>query len=615
VAFDQTKFQAAIAERRRQRELAQQQQATPEFDEDLVPQAEDSDRSDADREIDQLVNRVDIIEAYTRWCGKMRPVIRGDQREGIMVSCPVPGHADKNPSAWINLDKGTWFCGACDRGGDKMDIAAMHFGIDDYTGSNFHRLRELIALDLGYTVQKVIGGSILVETDPEDEPDNPIPDQIAQVVALYEDEEEDEVPVPHLDWGPIVPENTFLWEYMNACRVDDVPEEFHLFHALVGLGFALGRDVTLFDSTPVYGNLFICTLGRSGTGKSKSRRHLDRLLRLALPYDRSILPSKGVLRVNAPGSAEHLIYQFQEPVMDPTDPKKPPAYYAPVRGLIDFNELSSLVARTKRMGSALQPTLMQFYDMDDVVETGSMTTGKKMAELPFASAITTTQPRSIRGLIDSSDDASGFLNRWIFVPGKEKPRFSVGGAMVDIMPAVKPLQDIQGWASSFKTTDQVQWSAEAFKVWDDFFRHTLEPTRKSATSDLLVRVDLTMKKLALLFSANRQEKILSEQSVRDAIYCWDYLRTSYGIPAAEISTEPLNNEIASALIDQIQKITARKGTPPTLSEINRNLAKRKYDIRRMEQVLETLSKMQIIKIDQNSKRGPGRPATRYEYVG
>lgn len=613
---DLSKFQKRLAERRaREEEQAATQSASQDFDEDLVPE-QVYDRSEDDLQMDTVIEGIDIIAAYRRWCGKMIPVVKGAQREGIKISCPIPGHIDSNPSAWINLDNQTWFCGGCQKGGDKYDIAAywLGFPVPGYKdGAEFHKLRERMATDFGFSITRLPGGTVeiiapLVEAEVETErPDPPSADIITLV-----DNEDEHLDMPSLDWRPVCPENTFLDLYMKATVIDDVPEEYHFFHALAGLGLTVGRDVTLFDSVPVFSNLFICTLGRSGTGKSKARKHIDRLLYNALPYDRANLPSKGVLRVNAPGSAENLIHQFMAPVADPTDPKRT-AYYAPVRGLIDFNELSSLTGRTNRQGSVMKPTLMQFYDMEDVVQTSSMTTGSKEAHEPFATCITTSQPKALRDLIGNSDDASGFLNRWLFIPGKEKKRFALGGVQIDTSACIPVLKKTQAWASTFGK-EQIEWSDEAIKTWSKFFYEVIERDRKHSDNDLLVRIDLTLKKLMLLFAINRFEKTLSEQSVLDAIWCYPYLKASYGIPEAQIGNT-VNNEISEAVIYQCKSITAKTGKGPTLRDIQRNLARRKYDKKRLLEVIDTLVKLDMVEIQTSTAGQVGRPTKRYKYVG
>lgn len=614
-----------IEQRRREREKATREQVekNPEFAADLVPDAV-YEASDADQEIDRIIGDIDPLDAYWRWIGKMKPDSRHTQNEGVVISCPIPGHNDppkggghQGYNAWINADTGLWFCGKCWEGGDVYDLAAIHMGKwnpgkeKSYKkGADFHLVREKMAKDYGYTItstpggQKIIVPPIIIPEEPEQHAEAP---KLADVVQLHEDDDE-EIEMPSFDWRPVVPEDTFLHEYMKAVCVDDAPEEYHFFHALIALGFALGRDATLFDSVPVYGNLFICTLGRSGVGKSKAKRHLDALLDQALPYDRSLVPSKGVKRVNAPGSAESLVYAFMEPVEDPSNPKRV-AYYAPVKGIVAFNELSALVARTNRTGSAMKPTLMEFYDMEQRVETSSMTTGGKIAEAPFASAITTSQPLALRGLLDQTDDASGFLNRWVFVPGKEKRRYSVGGVQVDVTPAVAPLQRVVGWASGFGR-DQIEWSDQAYAAWDKFFHDTLEPMRRKQQGHMLVRLDLTLKKLMLLFAANRHERELSEQSVADALYLFPYLKAAYGVPEAQIGNS-VNNEIAEVIMKQIDKY--KDGI--TMSKMWDNIKHRKFDRKRVLDMLTTLTKMGLIEEQAVNTGRVGRPTIRYRRAG
>lgn len=612
---DLTKFQQRLAERRAREEAEAVKKPTGTFEEDLIPEPA-YERSESDLEIDAVLDRIGIIDAYTRWCGKMVPTAANSRTEGIMISCPIPGHVDSDPSAWINTDKQVWFCGGCEQGGDKFDIAAywLGFPVPDYKeGVNFHLLRERMASDFGYTRRENHDGSSsyiapIIESDKEpDQP--PVAPPTAEIIKIYDDTDpDDEIVMPGLDWRPVVPANTFLDAYMKATVVDDVPEEYHFFHGLLALGFALGRDVSLFDSVPVYGNLFICTLGRSGTGKSKARYHLERLLERALPHDWSSSVSKGVRRVSVPGSAEALIFQFSKPVEDPTNPKII-AFYAPVRGLIDFNELSALISRTNRQGSAMKPTLMQFYDMDKRIETMSMTHGNKRADEPFASALTTTQPKALKSLLTNIDDASGFLNRWVFIPGTPKKRFSVGGVQVDMTPAVKPLEDIVGWAATFGR-EQVEWSEHALMRWDEFFQAVLEPDKIKSHSDLIVRIDLTLKKLILLFAANRKEKTVTEQSVLDAIHCYGYLKASYGIPEGQIGNT-LTNEISEAIQYQIDRINKRNGSKgATISEMNQGMRRRKYPPKLINDMVEALIKLDVIEVVTVSN-SIGRPTKRY----
>lgn len=630
---EETAFQRKLRERREAREretdlVAAQESfastprpaSTSSFDEDLIPDAP-YERSDEDQQMDAAIDSIDILDAYRRWCGKKVDEKTIKRTEGVMVSCPKPDHTDSNPSAWINRDKQTWFCGGCQEGGDKYDIAAFHFGypVPDYkNGANFHELRREMADSMGFTFTKMPGGvTVLTGTVTEPEPTtedggDESPDNVVELFEEYDDDY-DNILLPHLNWRPIVPEDTFLHEYMKATSQDDVPEEYHFWNGLLALGFALGRDVRLYDLVPVYGNLFVCTLGHTGSGKSKARYHLDRLLNMALPHDWSDPNSKGVRKVSAPGSAEVLIHNFQKPVMDPTNPKTV-AWYAAVRGMIDFNELSSLVSRANRQGNATVPTLMQFYDMEDTVATSSMTHGAKEAHEPFASALTTTQPRALKGLITQQDASSGFLNRWVFVPGKPKKRFAIGGVSIDMTPAVAPLQAILGWSSTFKADEFMMWNDEAAQMFTEFFHKRIEPDKLRSQTDLITRVDLLMKKLILLFTANRMEKVVTKESVQQALACYDYIIESYAIPAEEIGTT-MSSEVSDAVLNFAKRQYEKDKKGVTLNQIARSLARRKYPNDLLLKVCDSLVKLGFLNVEKPSAGAIGRPTVRYKYVG
>lgn len=650
-----SKFQRKLAEREAAKaaELALAKLKNSQFTdhEDVIPE-QPYKKSEADISLDKAVESINILDAYIKYCGKMMPIVRNGQRESIKVSCPVPGHQDNNPSAWINLDKNVWHCAACNIGGDVLDLAAIAKGYpwpSNYkSGKQFVELRKALAEDFGYTALKLPGGSVVVATPesvPETEDKNFSPkesdksdtsdtlkspkntkkepskskstapedsetEKTADIFDFYYDDEKPLI-FPEIKWREILPEDTFLRSYMEQTCVDDVPEEFHFWHALIALGFALGRDVTLSDAIPVYGNLFVCTLGRSGTGKSKARYLLDTLLSEALPHKWEDANSKGVRKISSPGSAEVMIHNFQKPIADPTNPKLI-AYYAPVRGLIDYNELSSLIARTNRAGSAIKPTMMQLYDMERQVSTSSLTHGAKIAEQPFASALTSTQPRALKGLISNTDDASGFLNRWIFVLGTAKKRFAIGGVTVDMTPAVKPLQAILGWANSFRAGEYVEWSEDAAKLFTDFFHTRIEPDKDRSQSDLIVRLDLTMKKLILLLSANKKEKVVTGNTVREAIHLYDYLCAAYDVPSTEIGTTFIS-ELQNAILKISEKQYLTDGKGVTLRQISKSLWRKNYSQDTIIRTVESLVKVGLLEMI--SSTGVGRPTIRYRYAG
>jgi hypothetical protein len=659
----------------------------PIYDPDLIPELESSyERTQADDEIDAVVDGVDIIDAYIRWCGKMVPN-PGGKRESIMISCPKPDHADRTPSAWINLDKQTWFCGPCDEGGDKLDIAAYHFGfpVPGYkTGKNFPELRKRIAEDLGYVVKRSPAGTEYVErieretdvaptlqdeapptqNETDDEPKTdfarkvsearalrlvptgdhaegdgssstavpaapapsndktagqpaadvpsapapaapaqPAPSIVAFPSAVLESEEE--IEYPSIDWRKIIPPDTFLRRFMDITSRDDLPEEFYFWLGMTALGFAVGRSTVLTDSPPVTANLYVCLFGRSGLGKSRSTKVLTELLGEALPYDHDDPNSTGTYMIPSPGSAEALIDSFSREVPDPSDPKKI-AYYAPVRGLIRFDELSTLTGRGSRAGSTMKPTLMEFYDAYNRVELRSRGQGHVIAELPFASAVTTTQPRAIRSLLAQSDADSGFVNRWIFACGPAKPKVSFGRVPINIHPCVEMLKSVRGWASKIR---EIRMSAEALDYWDGVFHGIIEPARNTTDETLLTRTDLHLKKIMLLFALDRHEEEVSLTTAMDAFHLWDYLRSSYSLLAGEIGMGDLE-AARSAIKTAIERYYGKHSRGISRRELIANLNHARIPLEQISRAIMLMTSIGEIK-EESVKRTSGPAAFRY----
>jgi hypothetical protein len=628
-----SKFQQRLAEKRRLEEERAAKLATPATEgfEEFVPE-EPFERSDQDKALDDAIDKIDIVDAYRRFCGKMNPEVRAGQTEGIKISCPIPGHRDNNPSAWINTEKQTWYCGTCTTGGDAMDLAAFHFNypVPGYKeGAKFHELRRDMAKAYGYTFVKPPGVKTPIpvapslptpptpvpgqgepnqgDTPPEmEKADVEEPDPGASVTPIHEDPALDDDPMvfPVLEWQELVEPDTFLDQYMKCTTVDDVPEEYHFWNGLLALGMICGRDVTLYDKVPVHGNLFICLLGNTGDGKSQSYSHLKRLIKTAMPHDWADPNSKGVRMISTPASAEVLIHNFMKPVPDPTDPKKI-AFYAPVRGMIEFNELSQLLGRAQRQGNTIKPTLMQFYDAEGEIGTSSMTGGEKKAMEAFASCFTTTQPLALQNLITQDDADSGFLNRWIFASGKQKQRVAIGGVQVDITPCVPYVDNIKGWVGFGK---QIQWTDEAAKAFTAFFHSTLQPAKQRDKSGFLTRIDLTLKKLILLFTINQGENEVQLHAVEKAIKMFTYLVDAYGIPAGQVG-----NSKQWQCVDRIRQIIAKSthSTGPSLRDIRIGIGKR-FEITLVTKMIQAM--VDTGEIEPVTETYRGRTSVRYRRV-
>jgi hypothetical protein len=587
----------------------------------------------------ELLDGLTIVDAYSKWCGKSR-VKAGNRTEGIKVSCPNPAHPDKDPSAWLNTQKGTWYCGGCDIGGDQYDIAAYHFNlpVPGYKeGKTFHDLRILMATSLGYRVVSAPGIEYLHREEEgqeaqtadvagkegadslgEEERSVPSPgatdDQpsradtashpgLAQVIALHgDDDTDDDIPLGYLDWEPLVEPGTFLDTWMESTKIDDIPDEYYFWNGLLAIGMALGRDTSLYDRRPVYSNLYVCIVGPTGSGKSQSEGHLNSLLMKALPYDPNDPFSKGTHFIDAPASGESVVWSFRKDIVDPSTGKSVGLF--PVRGLLTFNELSALTARAGRMGNTMKSTLMQMYDCPEFAATHSRTHGDTRARAPFASLLTTTQPKSMGRLLTSEDMDAGFINRFLFVSGKPKKRMAIGGTRIEVTGSINPIQAIRAWGGKHAVID---WSGVSAKTYTEYYHDFIEPAKKK--SPTLSRLDLLAKKLVLLFTANEMEPEVQLSAIERMTKMMPYLLQCYGFTADQIGNDQAW-EVREDILRHVKKHTAKGGM--TLRVLNDRIKRKKFPTSLVRRTLDDLVHLQLLSAE--ATKGVGRPTVKYKAV-
>jgi hypothetical protein len=604
---------------------------------DVLPE-----RSTEEDDIDKIISDLDPIEAYRRWIGK-EVAEREVGKQEVHISCPFPNHRDEHPSAWI-LTKpkpgkpvGTWYCGGCDDGGDLYDLAAIRhsFQIPGYKdGKTFHELRQKMAEDFGYTVKKVAGGTVVYKDEEQDSTTpassptsttsnssnsgNSAPqesqdetDEDSSVVEMWADDNEPEV-YPTIRWKEIATHGTFLEEYMKGTCVDDSPEEYHFWHAMLALGHAVGRKINLDDTRPVYGNMLVCLLGATGVGKSRSREWLDDVIEQVCPFKDNGLDTSGVKITAVPGSGEALVKMFSHQSVDPSLPKGFKAY-SPVNGIVDYDEFAALVARANRQGSTLKTVIMAMADCRKRVATTAITTGEQYAESPFCSVTASTQPKAIRSLLHKSDADSGFLNRWLFVGGAPKKRIAIGGQrlpyQVDLSGAIAELKGIRAWGAKSRT---VTWNEDAAVSFTKFFDDIVLPVMTADESALLKRLDLTMKRICLLLAINERSEYVTVEMVKKAKILFPYLVECYGLLDAEIGISQLT-EITNEILRHLKRHEEKTRRGASARDLQRYTARKKYPPDMIKKAIDTMVALDWIEIEKPTAK-VGRPTIRYRAV-
>ena len=576
----------------------------PQFDPDLIPEETKNPRYEREREeIDAVLGRIDIVDAYNRYCGKMHCDPKG-KTQSIMVRCPFPGHEDRDPSAQLTTEKGDGGVGNCplDGGFDKYDLAAWHYGFDVHgykDGANFPELRRRMAEGLGYTVMVAGKDQWLERVQPSATPtiespnnaapiaiieteENPVAPTTLPILALSDDEDEDTI--EGLDWRTLgIPPETFLYEWMTETSRAHQPEEFYLFEGLAALGLAVGNKVHLDDETRVRPNTLICLVGGTGTGKSRSISAFSTLLYEALPFHED--SGGGVRFIHSPGSGEDLVNQMIHYTTDPTTKEK--TFHA-VRGFMYEDEFEALMGKINRAQSTLRANLMKFFDSERPVSKSSQTYGVSIAKDHYIQVLTTTQPKRLGSLMTTGDATSGFLNRWLFVYGTEKFRPSISKVRLDISKPAQLLQAIRAWSSPGREV-HLDYDPVATDLWDGFVHKQIRPLE--ATDELLVsRIELQCKKLLLLFAINDRCTTILESHMNMLMQMFPYLKRCYGIVEENVGVTELED-----CIDAMRKYFANHPNDViTMRMLEKQSGARKHDTYTRAKAIEMMQKIGVI---------------------
>lgn len=639
----ETTFERRTRERREQkaREAAALAEPVVTDTDDLIPSGEDR-ITDTDKVMTREIEKIGIVQIYNKFSKYAAITARAGQTE---IKCHCPTHDDQSPSASLNTEKNTYACykDCPDGGGDMYDIAAEFFGYPRpgyKKGESFPNLKRDILGAFGYSFQKAAGKLYPIapeEDSPKEQPnsgDGNIPTNtvipVATVTPIHPGADEDEESqnaamlslLPHVPWQDFAEPGTWLHQWMSITTQDESPNEYHFGHGLLALALAAGLNTRLNTSEMldpqklVPANLFICLLGPPNAGKSISKRYLETLINKNLPYkitDPVTNESTGVRLLGEPASGEVLIKQFSNPVYDPSSTSKNPApiYFQSVTGLVEFAELENLMKRVRRDSSVLAGNLIQIYDCNTRLYSNAITTGEKEAHNPYGSLITTTQPKALPRLLGTRETNSGFLSRWLFLPGKVKPPDDFGtGTTMDISSTYEEYMKIHAFCGKFSLKQPVGMMSDARIHARAFFMDVLRRDQAKDERDILNRLDFLFKKLLLLVAINEKRTLLEIEHVDRVIKLYPYILATYGITGDRIG-ETQYDEIKNAILSVLAKQRQAGKKEIALRDIKRSLARRKYQDADLSKALKLLIELQYLEEIVTPKGQLGRPTTKY----
>lgn len=552
-----------------------------------------------------------ILNVYRDWIGKSDPVDNG-RGEGIHVSCPIPGHLDRNPSAWANTDRNLWVCGGCHLGGDVIDLFAIAQGqnFPDYKRDSrtFVKVVEQACRDTGLDPDfariqhsSESRGTGQLRESPFEDTNETEGGTISPEEQLVFPGMED-FAAPSLDWREVLGlaggERTFLWQYMAATEITEIPNEFLLWSAMQAVGLAVGRSCHINGN--VYPNLILALLGRTGQGKSRSVALVRELIRTALPFDRHDPGCEGVKILARPGSGEALIETLNwEPTGRPQG----------MRAWLDFDEMKALMDTAARNGSTLRENITTAVDSPPYMTTHTRTLGTVEAAEVFLAIITGGQPDAMQSILSRNDSASGFANRFLYISGTQKPMQGwLEIETPDMHGLDVKLRTLRRWALDHQASaDQGAIMVADIAVGRlDEIRAWMREMRERPDGDMYARLELHMIKVLIILSVNAKTDIADPDIVEAA-----YKLIESTIVATEEVSENVNHTLnefyRKKIVDCIEVAEANGDLPPSAGDIYRKLRQGRRDKVQVARALNELTNINLIQ----EVHIPGKRVTRY----
>lgn len=590
------------------------------FDSADIPELEPGGGTDA---MGRFVENLDIISAYNKWVAKSTPE-PGSKTESIKISCPNPDHPDNDPSAWVNTEKDLWFCGHCQFGGDYYDFAAWKYGYDvpgyRYDGT-FRQVVEHMADDFGYVhelgessplagdieLDEGASGDDVTESPETADAELDVPDSnqvvVPPVVIEPSDDDLDFVSESErLPWDEIFDPRGFRYAFMQDCYPNRImPQEYYAAGGDQLLGLAAGHNISFARSSRVYLNFFQCLVGPTGSGKSSSLAPVHELMGDVLSFDKAT--GKGVKPIPVAGSGEFLIKEFDFIDETASTPKM-----VPIVGFMYIDEMSSLLQRTGRRGSVLQPVIVEmFSSVDRSVSTASLTGGRWEAYRPYLGFTTSIQPKLMNSVLGENEINSGFLNRFAYytasapeVPAAYDP--SRGDPPYNLDESARRLTEIRDWVRTDvrSLTFDGPAAREAFN--EIFFEERWEK-RDFDHAPMLARIELLFYKLILACAVDVcADSISVDHVMRARAYLNYFKRTS--LSASRFVDRSEYDECAEKIITVIEKKISKHPDGVPIREVRRGVRSTKF-VDQFDKVFKFLVDSGVVEATQ--KKGVGRP--------
>ena len=293
-----------------------------------------------------------------------------------------------------------------------------------------------------------------------------------------------------------------IGDYIALMRpTTEASESYHLGVGLTIMASLIGRHVYVDFGSQVYPNLYTLLVGISGKSrKDTAIKRGTRMLTTPVSSGTTQLRSN-VKIVTDVASAEGLIGSLSE--------------HSNV--LLYLTEFSRLIAQARRKGTTtILPVLMEAFDTPPVIS--NLSKGSPLtAEYPYLTILSATQPRILEGLMSEEEVYSGFINRWLIIPGKSEAPMA-WPASVDRQAAALLFEQMhsavyQAYTAGFELT----LAKDARLFWEDWYVGDWHRKQTADEEAMRGRYATLIVKIAMNYAVQNGDQMITQQHLEQGI--------------------------------------------------------------------------------------------------
>jgi hypothetical protein len=326
-----------------------------------------------------------------------------------------------------------------------------------------------------------------------------------------------------------------------------------LIQILVSFGSVIGRNAHFrVESDKHFLNLFIVLVG--DTSKARKGTSWGRIRRLFEEADQEWAENRILSGLS---SGEGLIWQVRDPIMgrqkitvkghvtgmeeyeaDPGELDK--------RLLVHEPEFAVVLKQIERTGNTLSAIIRQAWERGDL---RTLTTGRQQSPVKATNAhiskVGHITGEELRRYLSTTEAASGFGNRFLWLCVRRSKCLAEGGQFVDMARFVDRLREAIAFARS---VGELEKDDEAKAIWREVYP-SLSQGKPGLAGALIARGEAQTMRLACVYALLDKSDVIQSKHLQAALALWEYCERSVQF----IFGDSLGDDVADEILSELRK--------------------------------------------------------------